>query len=77
MLLAISRERRSSPRVEEIHSREEAHRLVEQIAARKVANNPSVKAWLVAKRSTLLTLLAGGVLLLYLISVLNEVFRLA
>jgi hypothetical protein len=64
------------PRVEEIHSRDDAHRLVEQIAARKVENNPVVRAWRTAKNSTWLTLLAGGVLLLYLISVLKEVLSL-
>lgn len=76
MSAAIGRERRRFARVEEIHSREEAHKVVEQISARKVENNPTVKAWLAAKRSTLLTLLAAGVLLLYLISILKEVFRL-
>ena len=73
---ALGRERRRYPRVVEIHSREEAHKVVEQIAARKVENNPTVKAWLVAKRSILLTLLAGGALMLFLISVLEEVFNL-
>jgi hypothetical protein len=62
--------------VEEIHSREDAHRLVEQIARREVENNPAVKAWLTAKQSTFLALLVGGALLLYLISVLKEVFSL-
>jgi len=76
MSAAIGRERRSLPRVDEIHSRDDAHYVVEQIAARKVENNPAVQAWFAAKRSTLLTLLAGGVLLLYLISVLKDVFRL-
>ena len=76
MSAAIVRERRSLPRVDGIHSRDDAHHVVEQIAARKVENNPAVNAWLAAKRSTLLTLLAGGALLLYLISVLKEVFKL-
>lgn len=76
MSATIGRDRRGLSRVEEIHSRDDAHRLVEQIAARKVDNNPVVKAWRTAKNSTWLALLGGGVLLLYLISVLKEVFNL-
>lgn len=76
MSATIGRDRRSLSRVEEIHSRDDAHRLVEQIGARKVDNNPVVRAWRTAKNSTWLALLVGGALLLYLISVLKEVFRL-
>ena len=60
----------------EIHSRDDAHLLVEQVAARKIENNPAVKAWRTAKDSTWLLLLVGAFLLFYLISVLKEVFRL-
>jgi hypothetical protein len=74
--IVIGRERRVLPRVDEIHSRDDAHHLVEQIAARKIDNNPAVKAWRTAKASTWLLLLAGAFLLFYLISVLKEVFRL-
>ncbi|HKU69858.1 MAG TPA: hypothetical protein VJQ51_03370 [Burkholderiales bacterium] len=62
--------------MEEIHSREEAHRVVEQIAARKVENNPTVKAWRAAEDYTWLILLAGALVLFYLIYALTEVFRL-
>ena len=76
MSAVIGRERRRFPRAEEIHSREEAHKVVEQIAARKVENNPRVKAWRAAKDYTWLLLVAGALLLFYLASVLGEVFKL-
>jgi hypothetical protein len=70
-------DRRSAGRSEfEIHSPEDAHRLVELVAARRVENSPAVRAWRVAKESTWLLLLVGAFLLFYLISVLKEVFRL-
>jgi len=70
-------ERRSKPRQPiDIHSLEDAHKLVEEIARRDVAKDPRVKAWRLAKQSTWLLLLVGGFLLFYLVSVIYEVITL-
>jgi hypothetical protein len=61
----------------EIHSLEDAHKLVEQIAQRDAANDPKVKAWQLAKQSTWLSLLAGAFLLFFFVSVIYEVIKLA
>jgi hypothetical protein len=60
----------------EIRSREDAHRLVEQIAQRDAANDPNVKGWQLAKQSTWLSLLAGAFLLFFFVSVIYEVIML-
>ena len=78
MPLAIGlpeRRRRNRARIE-IHSREDAHRLVEVIGARDPANSPMVRAWHTAKNSTWLLLLVVAFLLFYLVSVIKEVFSL-
>ena len=70
-------ERRSRPRQPvDIQSLEDAHKLVEQIAQRDAANDPRVKAWLLAKQSTWLSLLAGAFLLFFLVSVIYQVILL-
>jgi hypothetical protein len=71
-------ERRSRPRQPiDIHSLEDAHKLVEAIARRDVASDPRVKAWQLAKQSTWLSLLAGAFLLFFFVSVIYEVIKLA
>ena len=71
-------ERRRQPREEvQIRSREDARRLVEEVAKRDAANSPNVKAWQLAKQSTWLTLLVGAFLVFFFVSVIYEVIRLS
>ena len=70
-------ERRRKNRVRiEVHSLDDAHRLVEVIGARDPANSPVVRAWHTAKNSTWLLLLVVAFLLFYLVSNIKEVFAL-
>jgi hypothetical protein len=56
-----------------LRTREDIQAYVREVAARKAADDPSVRRWLKAKRITLVALLAFGVIQYYILDVLLEI----
>jgi len=59
-----------------LRTREDIQAYVREVAARKAADQPSVRRWLKAKRLTLLVLLAFSVLQYYVLDVMLEIVSL-
>lgn len=56
----------------EVLSLADLHRYTEELAARKVEDDPVVQNWIVAKQTTWLSLLTGAFLFFFLLDKLQE-----
>ena len=56
-----------------LRTREDIQAYVRDVAARKAAEQPSVRRWLRAKKATLVALLAFGVIQYYVLDVMLEI----
>ena len=59
-----------------LKTREDIQAYVREVAARKAADEPSVRRWLTVKKATLIALLAFGVIQYYMLDVMLDIVSL-